>query len=66
MAATEPFTSDPFVVGKSAGEQWCAKRGFAHVADLTGATIDAPPMETFAAAAMPIGWRAANGPKPKQ
>ena len=55
MAATEPFTSDPFVVGKSAGEQWCAKRGFAHVADLTGATIDAPPMETFAAAAMPIG-----------
>jgi dihydroorotate dehydrogenase (NAD+) catalytic subunit len=36
-------------------EQWCAKRGFARVADLTGAMIDEPPMETFAAAAMPIG-----------
>jgi dihydroorotate dehydrogenase (NAD+) catalytic subunit len=36
-------------------EQWCAKRGFARVADLTGAMIDAPPMETFAAAAAPIG-----------
>jgi hypothetical protein len=38
-----------------AGEQWYAKRGFARVADLTGTTIDEPPMETFAAAAMPIG-----------
>jgi hypothetical protein len=36
-------------------EQWCAKRGFARVADLTGAMIDEPPMETFAAAAAPIG-----------
>jgi dihydroorotate dehydrogenase (NAD+) catalytic subunit len=36
-------------------EQWCAKRGFARVADLTGAMIDEPPMETFAAAASPIG-----------
>ena len=32
-------------------EEWCAKRGFARVADLTGAMIDEPPMETFAAAA---------------
>jgi hypothetical protein len=38
-----------------AGEQWCAKRGFARVGDLTGAAIDERPMETFAAAAMPIG-----------
>jgi dihydroorotate dehydrogenase (NAD+) catalytic subunit len=36
-------------------EQWCAKRGFARVADLTRAMIDEPPMETFAAAAAPIG-----------
>ena len=36
-------------------EEWCAKRGFARVADLTGAMIDEPPMETFAAAAAPIG-----------
>ena len=36
-------------------EAWCAKRGFARVADLTGAMIDEPPMETFAAAAAPIG-----------
>jgi dihydroorotate dehydrogenase (NAD+) catalytic subunit len=36
-------------------EQWCAKRGFARVADLTGAMIDEPPTETFAAAAAPIG-----------
>ena len=36
-------------------EQWCAKRGFARVADLTGAMIDEPPMETLSAAAMPIG-----------
>ncbi len=36
-------------------EAWCAKRGFARVADLTGAMIDEPAMETFAAAAAPIG-----------
>ena len=31
------------------------ERGFARVADLTRAMIDEPPMETFAAAAAPIG-----------
>ena len=36
-------------------EAWCAKRGFARVADLTGAMIDDKPAETFAAAAAPIG-----------
>ena len=36
-------------------EQWCAKRGFARVADLTGAMINEPPAETFTAAAAPIG-----------
>ncbi len=36
-------------------EQWCEKRGFARVADLTGAMINDPPAETFAAAAAPIG-----------
>ena len=36
-------------------EKWCAKRGFARVADLTGAMIDEAPRETFAAAAAPIG-----------
>ena len=36
-------------------EQWCAKRGFARVADLTGAMIDQKPAEIFAAAAAPIG-----------
>ncbi len=36
-------------------EEWCRKRGFARVADLTGAMIDEAPMETFAAAAAPIG-----------
>src|SRR5215831_10347294 len=36
-------------------EEWCAKRGFAHVADLTGAMIDEAPRETYAAAAAPIG-----------
>jgi dihydroorotate dehydrogenase (NAD+) catalytic subunit len=36
-------------------EAWCAKRGFARVADLAGAMIDEPPMETFAAAAAPVG-----------
>jgi dihydroorotate dehydrogenase (NAD+) catalytic subunit len=35
-------------------EEWCSRRGFARVADLTGAMIDEPPQETFAAAA-PIG-----------
>ena len=35
-------------------EDWCRRRGFARVADLTGAMIDEPPMETFAAAAAPI------------
>ena len=35
-------------------EEWCRKRGFARVADLTGAMIDEPPMETFSAAAGPI------------
>ena len=35
-------------------EEWCRKRGFARVADLTGAMIDDAPMETFAAAAAPI------------
>jgi len=33
---------------------WCQRRGFARVADLTGAMIDEPPRETFAAAASPI------------
>jgi dihydroorotate dehydrogenase (NAD+) catalytic subunit len=36
-------------------EEWCRTRGFARVADLTGAMIDEPPMETLAAAAMPVG-----------
>jgi dihydroorotate dehydrogenase (NAD+) catalytic subunit len=36
-------------------EAWCARRGFARVADLTGAMIDEKPRETYAAAAMPIG-----------
>jgi dihydroorotate dehydrogenase (NAD+) catalytic subunit len=36
-------------------EAWCQRRGFAGVADLTGAMIDEAPMETFAAAASPIG-----------
>src|SRR5262249_15078935 len=35
-------------------EAWCAKRGFARVADLTGAMIDEAPRETYAAAAAPI------------
>jgi hypothetical protein len=56
MAITEPFTSAPLCCQQErAGEQWCAKRGFARVADFTGATIDELPMETFAATAMPIG-----------
>ena len=36
-------------------EEWCKKRGFARVADLTGAMINDPIAETFAAAAAPIG-----------
>jgi len=36
-------------------EQWCEKRGFARVADLTGAMINDPIAETFAAASAPIG-----------
>jgi len=36
-------------------QEWCAKRGFARVADLTGAMIDEAPRETYAAAAAPIG-----------
>jgi dihydroorotate dehydrogenase (NAD+) catalytic subunit len=36
-------------------EDWCRKRGFARVADLTGAMIDDAPMETFAAAAAAAG-----------
>ncbi len=35
-------------------EAWCARRGFARVADLTGAMIDDPPRETYASAAAPI------------
>jgi dihydroorotate dehydrogenase (NAD+) catalytic subunit len=33
---------------------WCQRRGFARVADLTGAMIDDPPRETYASAALPI------------
>jgi dihydroorotate dehydrogenase (NAD+) catalytic subunit len=36
-------------------EQWCEKRGFARVADLTGAMVNDPIAETFAAATAPIG-----------
>ncbi len=36
-------------------EEWCTKRGFARVCDLTGAMIDEAPRETYAAAAAPIG-----------
>ena len=35
-------------------EAWCSRRGFAKVADLTGAMIDDPPRETYASAAAPI------------
>jgi dihydroorotate dehydrogenase (NAD+) catalytic subunit len=35
--------------------EWCDKRGFQRVADLTGAMINEPIAETFAAAAAPIG-----------
>ena len=35
--------------------EWCDKRGFKRVADLTGAMIDEPIAETFSAAAAPIG-----------
>jgi dihydroorotate dehydrogenase (NAD+) catalytic subunit len=34
---------------------WCQRRGFKRVADLTGAMINEPIAETFAAAAAPIG-----------
>ena len=36
-------------------DAWCEKRGFKRVADLTGAMINDPIAETFAAAAAPIG-----------
>jgi hypothetical protein len=36
-------------------EAWCEKRGFARVADLTGAMIDDKIAATFDAAAAPIG-----------
>src|SRR6516225_5403115 len=36
-------------------EQWCARRGFPRVADLTGAMVFGKPAETFTAAAAPIG-----------
>jgi len=36
-------------------ERWCERKGFARVADLTGAMIFDKPTETFAAAAAPIG-----------
>jgi len=35
--------------------EWCDKRGFKRVADLTGAMINDPIAETFSAAAAPIG-----------
>ena len=35
--------------------EWCDKRGFKRVADLTGALIDDPIADTFTAAAAPIG-----------
>jgi len=35
-------------------EAWCRRRGFARVADLTGAMVDDPPRETYASAALPI------------
>jgi dihydroorotate dehydrogenase (NAD+) catalytic subunit len=36
-------------------EEWCKKRGFVRVADLTGGMIDEKPADTFTAAAAPIG-----------
>ena len=36
-------------------EEWCRKRGFARVADLTGAMVFDKPANTYAAAAAPIG-----------
>ena len=36
-------------------ENWCEKRGFARVADLTGAMINDPIADTFEAASAPIG-----------
>ena len=35
--------------------EWCDKRGFKRVAELTGAMINEPIAETFAAAAAPVG-----------
>ena len=35
--------------------EWCEKRGFKRIADLTGAMINDPIAETFSAAAAPIG-----------
>jgi dihydroorotate dehydrogenase (NAD+) catalytic subunit len=35
--------------------EWCDKRGFKRVADLTGAMINEPIADTFAAAAAPVG-----------
>src|SRR5438034_11564610 len=35
-------------------EEWCARKGFARVADLTGAMIYDAPRETYAAAAAPV------------
>lgn len=35
--------------------EWCHKRGFKRVAELTGAMVNEPIAETFAAAAAPIG-----------
>jgi dihydroorotate dehydrogenase (NAD+) catalytic subunit len=35
--------------------EWCEKRGFKRVAELTGAMINDPIAETFSAAAAPIG-----------
>jgi len=35
--------------------EWCDKRGFKRVADLTGAMINEPIAETFSAAAAPVG-----------
>ncbi|TMJ78895.1 MAG: hypothetical protein E6G78_23515 [Alphaproteobacteria bacterium] len=36
-------------------EEWCARKGFARVADLTGAMIYDRPADTLVAAAAPIG-----------
>ncbi len=36
-------------------EEWCRRRGFARVADLTGAMIDEPLRDIYASAAAPVG-----------